>query len=176
MFLHEINLLPPQIIQVRVGRIYLRQAGRLVRFVIFLAGLLLLLLGGVYIVIWRMQILVAADRAADHDGQAAIATGAGKVNAQLGALQNWRAANAEWTPLAPQVLLAMPDGVQLTSVSVDREKSLLEVKGIFSRREVLVTFQRRLEELAWVEKVESPLSNFETGRATQFSLLVYRLP
>lgn len=176
MFEHEINLLPPNVIQVRTGQIYLRQAGRLVRFMIFLSGLLLLLLGGVYIVIWQMQILVSAERAGDHGRQAAITTGASRVNVQLAALQGWRAANAEWTPLVPQVLGAMPEGVQLTSLSHDQEKSLLEVKGTFSRREVLVKFQRRLEELAWVEKVESPLSNFQTGRAAQFSLLVNRRP
>lgn len=174
MMIHEINLLPPAVSAARAHRIYLGRSGRLLRSMIFLAGLMLLLLGGVYLVVWRTNMLVEADLGHEDERTLALLRDVGIVNAQMEAVAAWRDEHEAWTPLIPKLLAAMPTGILLTSLGVEAERPVLKIEGTFSQRETLVTFQRRLEGLEWVAKVESPLSNFETGNAAQFILLVFR--
>lgn len=174
MMEREINLLPPHVTQVRTARIYLSRLGRLTRFAIFLAIVLFAVIGMAYLVVWRTHQLIASEADHESERQVKVITQVQKVNAQLAAIAAWRTENVAWTPLVPEVLQVMPAGIELTSIGVTSAKQLLEVRGTFTRREILVAWQRRLEELAWVEKVESPLSNFQTGSNAQFSLLVFR--
>ena len=135
---------------------------------------MLLLLGGVYLVVWRTHVLVAADFGQKDERSLALLSEVTKVNAQMGAVALWQQRHEPWTPLVPDILTAVPTGIVFTSLGVEAERPVMDIQGTFTKRETLVTFQRRLEDLSWVERVESPLSNFETGSAAQFTLLVFR--
>ncbi len=170
----EINLLPPAIIAARSLRIYLGRLGRLTRFAIFLSLVVVSVTALAYVVVWRTQGLLLSQGKNKSDHQVAIVAQVQKVNAQLTALQAWQKENVAWTPLLPEVLRAIPEGISLLYVGVDSQKKLLEIRGTFDRRESLVVFQRRLENLSWVSTVESPLSNFQTGTDARFVLLIVR--
>lgn len=183
MMEREINLLPPQAIHTRTVRIYFGRTGQLIRFIVFLAGLLLIVLGAVYVVVWRMQVSTAADTAQKDEQQVATLQHVRKVNDQVAAIKSWQIENEPWTARLPEVLRVMPADIVLTLVGVKREgappvagQAVLELGGTFGQRESLVAFQRQLEALVWVGTVESPLSNFTTGSEARFSLLIHPKP
>lgn len=174
MMEREINLLPPTIIAARSLRIYLGRLGSLMRFIVFLAVVVLAATGLTYLVVWRTQHLVDSNIEAKNEHQEAIVAQVQKVNAQLAALEAWQKEHTVWTPYLPEILRSLPDGIGLSYIGVDSKKQSLELRGSFKRREDLVALQRRLEKLSWVERVESPLSNFQTGSDARFILLVWR--
>ena len=174
MIEREINLLAPRIIRLRTYRIYLDRVGHLIRFLLFLGGLLLAVLGGSYVVIrWTAASLTAQEGAGEDHTKATVAE-AQRINAQLAGIKLWRDQHRPWTPHLPDVFEVMPVGVILTDVSVDADTQELTLRGTFPRREALVAFQRQLEALSWVATVKSPLSNFETGNDGQFTLHIAR--
>jgi Tfp pilus assembly protein PilN len=176
MMEHEINLLPPQIIWQRTSRIYLDRSGHFIRFIVFLVGLLLIVLGAVYLVVWRTQVSTAGQGESQDNRQVATLKRVRTVNDQVTAIQLWRDEHVAWTPRLPAVLAVMPSDIVLTRVSVTEVARVLELSGTFGRRESVVAFQRQLESLSWVDKVESPLSNFATGSEAKFSLLIHPKP
>jgi len=174
MLEREINLLAPTIIRRRTARIYMDRAGHMLRFLVFLAAVLVGVIAGAYVVVrWTAASLTPGDTTTDERNRA-VAADVRRINAQLDAIKKWQEENPAWTPHLPEVFAAMPAGIVLTHIGVTAETAALELGGTFPRREALVTFQRQLEGLPWVEAVKSPLSNFETGTDAQFTLEVSR--
>jgi hypothetical protein len=176
MIEREINLLAPSIIKLRSWRIYWERLGHLLRFIIFLSGVLLLVIAGAYLVVWwTEQSLTNTTELGSAQSAAAVAE-VRRVNAQLAAVQAWQATNNPWTARLPAIFAVMPAGIELSYVGVKGDTQALELRGIFARRDALVSFQRQLEALPWVEAVEAPLSNFETGSDAEFQLRIVRVP
>lgn len=170
----EINLLPLPLQLRRRRRIYLARLGRLLRHVmgVLLTGLLVV--GGAYLVAERVKRVTVDAVQHDDSQQQALLEEMRRVNAQLGAVRQWREDHEPWLPQVEAALQELPAEVRLRAVAVTAAEDALELRGVFTSREALTLFQRRLEALPWVASVRAPLSNFATGEDNEFSLTLVR--
>lgn len=66
-----------------------------------------------------------------------------------------------YAALSPQLLElinTVPAGVKLNSLSFDRTNNKLILSGVAKERENLLSYQEKIKELLWIEKLESPSS------------------
>ncbi|MAF80868.1 hypothetical protein CL628_02535 [bacterium] len=174
MIEHQINLLPPPVREERTARVYLNRVGRLLRVA---AGMLLLLLlaqaagGGAYLYAQRS---LRADDAGGMEIASETRQLIASKNGTLGLADRWLQYYQPWTPLFRGMLAAVPSNIALTSIQLDEKTGALNIQGSVSTRVDVVNFRRQLEELEWVESVDAPLSNFETGDEASFSFAVKR--
>lgn len=77
-----------------------------------------------------------------------------------------------WSDRVSQVLGVMPKTMKLKQVKKDEADGLVELIGVTETRSEIKEFQSRLEELPWVESVESPLQNLTVGTTAEFSLIL----
>lgn len=168
----EINLLPTGQAKARLAVLYLRQSGRLLRWG-FVGGLIVLAVPLASLVANR-QITnqQAAEQLADAD-QAAFLAELEETNAFLAAVAERSDTQATPTGYVADILDAMPNNAAVTSLVWDASEQVIKLTGTIARRQDSITIQNRLEEIAAVTRVTAPLSNFQTGAATEFSLTIH---
>lgn len=170
----EINLLPQPLQLRRRRRIYLIRLGHMQRHVIgvLLTGLAVVV--GAYLVADRTKRLTV-DAVQHNDSEyTAFVHELTKINTQLVAVRQWRDEHEPWIVQVETALQALPPDVRVREIQVEEHEASLELRGVFTSREALTLFQRRLEGLPWVTDVKAPLSNFATSERTQFSLTLLR--
>jgi hypothetical protein len=169
----EINLLPPSLQRVRLRRLYLKRSGKIFRRLDIALGLILTMFIAVYFLLQSTHANLT-EQLTVSDTATTIPNDIRATN-ELLTLINDRIKNTEaLTPLIYDCLTTMPAGVVLSVVRVDEATGALILEGTFTSREDISIFQRRLEELPWVEAVDAPLKNFATGSQTSFSLTLTR--
>jgi len=62
-------------------------------------------------------------------------------------------------PLFRDLQSAMPAGVKLNDISLDREAKKASITGFAVTRDNVIAYKENLKKLSWVKGVESPLSN-----------------
>ena len=76
------------------------------------------------------------------------------------------------TDLLVPVLNARSEGIQITSISFDRETLSFSLRGIAANRDALVTYRRTVEGLDRVSEVTSPIANLARNINLEFTLTV----
>lgn len=170
----EINLLPPDVQRLRVTRIYLLHIGHFLRYIIILALMQIVVLGSTYAVVMLVNRLVSTDAVEGALKQEKLYSKVQDANDLVLAIHDYRERYKGWTLLIPDVLKLLPKDIKLTSLQADSEANTMRIQGVYSEREQLIAFQRQIKILPWVSALDAPLSNFETGNNSQFSLLIYR--
>lgn len=64
----------------------------------------------------------------------------------------------------------VPSGVRITSYSFDDESLSIELTGVADTREHLLDFEKQLEDVAFVDSVLAPLSNYDEKVDVSFSI------
>lgn len=164
----EINLLSPQAKRSRLRRLYLKSSGQILRAVI--AGLVItiaafgVIFGAIKMMNENTTQLNGSDEVVNQD----IIKETVQLNNFLQAMQDWSSDSELWVARVGEVLKNMPAAMQLSEIKLVEETGVLQIRGTFTSREALISFQRVLEGLAWVKSVEAPLSNFATGSSATF--------
>jgi hypothetical protein len=168
----DINLLPPLEIKGRRRRVFLQRFGRVLRASILAALLPNSVLASIYVFGLSERTVTPSgpvrETPAVDIGQEVVA-----ANAFVGAVSNWVEKNKPRTPLVADIIRLAPTGIKLTEVGVDGVSGSFQVKGTGTSREAMVLYQRQLEQLPWVTKLEAPLSNFATGREAGFMFNIW---
>ena len=167
----EINLLPTGQAEARLTVLYLRQFGRLLRW--GLVGLVVVLAVPVASLVTSRQITAGhtAEQQADAD-QVAFLAELEETNTLLAAVAEHSANQATPTVYLTDILDAMPTNASIISLVWDASEQVIKLTGTAARRQDSITIQNRLEQIPAVTRVTAPLSNFQTGAATEFSLTI----
>jgi len=170
----EINLLPPVTKDQRRTRIYLQRIGSLLRVSIRMTIIVAVVLG-VNAATYRYA-KVILERNEPQALQTAESTKrlVAQSNASIRLADAWLGEYQPWTPLLRGFLGAVPGNISLTSLRLDEVVGGLVIRGGVTSRADVVNFKRQIEELEWVEEVQAPLSNFETGSEAVFSFTAIR--
>ena len=168
----EINLLPTGLAEARLALLYLRQVSRLLRWasggaLLVLAVPLASLLASHFITVNQVTQLEAS-----RDQTAWLAE-LKATNALLSAVATRLESHATPAARVPEILQSLPAGASVTSLAWEAAEATITLAGTVAQRQDSITIQRRLEALPSVTRVTAPLSNFQTGTATSFSLTVH---
>lgn len=91
------------------------------------------------------------------------------VNMVLRQADTIQAEHKLWSPLLTRLAHAVPEGVVLTSLSVNASEDLLSLAGTATTREALLNLQQSLEELPEIEMISIPLSQLTQPTNISFS-------
>lgn len=172
----EINLLPPPALHTRHVRMYTDRIGKLQRLVLLMLLLMLASLAIIYAVYAVINIRLEQQLEAARANDTITIERINDTNRRLHAAQNWIRNAHTTSSLVPDILAAAPAGVVLNEISYDSELNVFTIRGTLNARSAVLAYQRVLEEVAWVERVEAPLSNFTTGADAEFTFTLYSKP
>jgi hypothetical protein len=172
-----INLLPLPTKTSRMRILYVVRAQRVLNLLVFVLAVavvfLLIMWGGLVWLQRRMQAdsVVKGAHIADSS-QAVVAT-----NAFLNAFHEQVGHSVLWTDKMTDLLTALPDGLQLSSVSVATTAkpptvTTLTAEGVTVDPTLVVAWRKKIEQLPWVASVTAPLDNFATDQHGSFVVTV----
>jgi len=78
-----------------------------------------------------------------------------------------------WSPVLIKTTQAIPENIKINSLKISKQESQLNLQGIAKNRETLLKLRNNLENLYFVEKIDSPLSNLLKKEDVNFNLIVY---
>ncbi len=167
----EINLLPPRAVVTRRKLVVTRRLAKLMRRVLMGEAVL-----AVMIIIGlnanqTLGKIVAQQFSESSSKQSELQTEVKQFNALIRDVNKWRSKYSAWSPMIKEILNALPEGVQINSLAAG-ETGQITVQGEFENAEQIVSYQRKLEQISGVARVEAPLSNYSTGSNQQFKLIV----
>lgn len=172
----EINLLPPEVRQAQVRQLYLFQLRRWLATTSGWLVLPLLVIVGAAGVAWQQGAIVRMYGETQVYMRPQVEQQIKEANRVIGAVDEWAGKNNPITPKLPYIFEAVPEGVVLTTLRLGDKGKSLTIFGRFPSREAFLAFQRQLEAIEWIEKVEAPLSNFASGGDNTFSVIVWLAP
>jgi len=76
------------------------------------------------------------------------------------------------TDLIVPLLEARTDGIQISSITFDRQTLSFSIRGVAETRESLVAYRRAVEDLERVQSVTSPIANLARNTNLEFTLSV----
>ncbi|MDP3997955.1 MAG: hypothetical protein U1C49_01330 [Candidatus Andersenbacteria bacterium] len=170
----DINLLPPQILDRRHKRLLWRDADRLIRLLILSVFVCLLVIFSAYVVVVFTDQTIGEATTHQLSGDDQTEKRLKETNLYLASFESRVEQQQLWLPLAAEALNGLPPEIELTEIGLNSKEGGLVMKGVFQKRESVAAYQRYLEGLSWVEKVEAPLSNFTTGDEVSFKFTIIR--
>lgn len=176
----EINLLSPSARKNRMRRLYGDRFNRL--FLVFFAGLVVILIvygvsfyGLSYFGNMLNESLPSVESVVSAPENEVIS-----INEEF-ELFGERVESLElWTDDIGDVFEAVPEGMTITEVQLkeplmeDESGSTLIIDGRSASRSSIVAFQRTLQDLDWVGRVEAPLKNYAGGEDAEFRFTLFR--
>lgn len=168
----EINLLPVALQTKRLHKSYGASLRHLLRRLI----ILLLLLVLAEIAVWG--VFLAINRSVNKTKDLAVESGldvlgqVDRTNSFVGQFERRLADFKMWSDTLDSVFGVTPELVTITQITVDEGTESIELNGQSPSQADLIDFQARLEQLSWVIDVEAPLSNFEIGLKSDYTLTV----
>ena len=160
---------PPDAQRERMVRLYFKRGGQIVSMVVlgslFLLVAELVVLGSLFWIRTDMQGLLPSN----SDEAKIVFQQLDTANARLSAVVAHARPSVYWSNRLLEVLEVMPVGVRVVRVSVESSRPALVVKASATSKALVVDFQKELEGLAWVDRVESPLQNFALSTDDTFS-------
>lgn len=170
----EINLMPREVVERRLRRLYLARIRRMLNRLCLLLVLLLV----AEFVIYFSLVLVRDDvmffEANESQNSQDVVESVEQINELLLEVEKRTSVYDAWTPQLQEVFSVLPNEMKLNTISVIEKDGSLIIEGESSLRSAAVAFQKELEALPWVERIESPLQNFALDPEAGFSLSVYR--
>lgn len=171
---HEINLMPREVTEKRLRRLYLARISRMLNR---LYPLLVLLLAAEFVIYFSLVLVrddIMLSEANGLQSSRDIAESAKQINELLLEVEKRTSVHNAWTPQLQEILSVLPDEMKLNAIGVIEKDDSLVIEGESSLSSAVVAFQKELEALLWVERVESPLQNFALDPGAEFSFSVYR--
>lgn len=173
-FGHEINLMPREVTERRLRRLYLARISRMLNR---LYPLLVLLLAAEFIIYFSLVSVrddIMLSEASGLRNSQDIVESVEQINELLLEAGKRTSVYDAWTPQLQEVLSVLPNEMKLSTIGVIEKDDSLIIEGESSLRSAVVAFQKELEALSWVKRVESPLQNFALDPEAGFSFSVYR--
>lgn len=169
----EINLLPPLVKRERTRRLLGQRVARLYWWVVLVMMVTTVALGAAWIALQQTNRQLQAV-VVQKPGPKGEVTTIRSLNQLLQAMQSRVVNSAPWGPAVTAVLAVVPPELQLTQLEAPAGKQQLLIGGTSANRAAVATLEQRLKKLAWVEKVEAPLTNLVLGREGTFSFTLQR--
>jgi Tfp pilus assembly protein PilN len=141
---------------------------RTILFAFFLGLLTLAVVAGFFWAMLQVVILNADGVAAQVQSleKAAQESTAGQVqekisllNKNINSLSNNYSNQTHWTVVLEKLLALTPVTIRFTRLDAATEEATLEISGVATSRADLISFQDTLKAAAFVQKMETPLSN-----------------
>lgn len=152
---------------------YFSRIGRLLRRLDVVALLLAIALGSLLgTVYWQQQALetsISEQTLASDAAEAEVKD----INRLVETIGQHAQEHVPTSNHIPEMMRAMPESVTLTAISISSETKAMTLEGNTVSRTALLEFQKKLEGLSWVERVESPLQNLASGSNGAFRLSIY---
>ncbi len=186
----EINLLPPGQLRARVHRLYGQRLRRL--YWSFMVGLSMVAAtyGSLYGIENALYQDIQRQVKESNGNDTSLQSQVQQANSLLAAFSSAVASQVLWTEMVDEVLAAVPADTVITNVSVKESaassgaaegtkpqvvpSSALIITGRSSSRTSIVEYERRLQQLSLVKRVEAPLQNLAGGAANTFSFTLYQ--
>lgn len=170
----EINLLPPPLLAARLRQLFVERLTHLGSRGILYLGMV----SAVLLAIWVGELAVARVlgeqlEEAGH-GDASLEESVRSTNAWLNEFAQRADQHPPWTPLLRQLLVGLPGEIKLTSLQITSQPDALQIRATASSRAAVIAWQRQLEAMPAIAKVESPLQNFATGPIVDFLFTLTR--
>lgn len=163
----DINLLPPEAKRERGRSIFHAKVSLLYWSIVVGVGIIVATLAAIFGVQYQVlsPLLVDGNMAGDRGSVPSVDS----TNRLLSEARTRVQEHTAWTERIDDVLSAVPTGVRITSLSVKGIPSVMVVEGQTASRVAVVDYQRALEELDGIARVEAPLKNFAGGNVISFS-------
>lgn len=169
----EINLLPPLIKRERRRSILGQRLSRLYWWLV----LVVVVTGGALGISWVLlrqtteQLRQTTAQKLEQKNEVGIIR---SLNQFLSAMAQRTKSDRAWLPDVMVVLAAVPPEVHVRDLAVVAGSQQLVIEGTATNRAAVATLAERLHGLAWVEKVEAPLTNLVVGQDGSFSFTLQR--
>lgn len=171
---HEINLMPREVVKGRLRRLYLARISRMLNR---LYPLLVLLLAAELFIYFSLlsvrDAVMFSETKKSQNGQGVVES-VEQINELLLEVEKKSFVYNAWTPRIQEILSVLPGEMKLNTIGVIEKDGSLIMEGESSLGSAVVAFQKELEILPWVERIESPLQNFALDPEAGFSFSVYR--
>jgi hypothetical protein len=171
---HEINLMPREVEESRLRRLYLARISRMLKRLYPLLFLLLVAEIFIYFSLISVRDDVILFEASGLQGSRDMVKNIEQINDLLLQVEKRSSTYTSSTPQVQEILSVMPGGVKLGLIGIAEKDGSLIIEGDYSIRSSVVEFQKELRVLPWVESVESPLQNFALKPGAVFSFNVFR--
>lgn len=186
----EINLLPPGELRARVRRLYSQRISALGWAIAIGLGMMTATYGSVYGIEYVLYRDIQRELRTADGNTAELKSQIQQANSLLAAISSATATQVLWTETVDDVLAAAPSDIVVVSLGVKESAvgvsgaagtqsqvtpaGALVINGRSSSRTAIVEYERRLQQLSFVKKVEAPLQNLAGGAANTFSFTVYQ--
>ena len=93
-----------------------------------------------------------------------------QINLTLAKTENIQKEYTKWTPLIIELFNAVPEGVNLSSVNLNKQNKIVNLVGSALTRNDLLLFKENLEKINWLSNIDIPPSQLIEKDNIQFSL------
>jgi len=93
-----------------------------------------------------------------------------RVNKLLDQTQNVQKGYIAWTPLIEEVASSTPQGVTLSSFTIDKIGQKMTLSGYAQTRDIFLQFQNELRGISFVSDINSPLSDLTKPENIAFNI------
>jgi len=95
-----------------------------------------------------------------------------KANKKLEKIDKVQKEYIAWSPLLMEIANAVPSGVRVESLIIDKKESSLKIKGQANTRDNFLITKSNLEKIFFISKVESPITNLLAKENVSFDLTI----
>lgn len=172
----EINLLPPAIKDDRLQRIYWSRIGNVIKRIIVIMVVFTGALGAMLGILYREQTILETTLAHETQSDQNIEKDVKDINRLLETINTHVQTQVSFSNRLPEIMRVMPESISMITLRVTSEPPTLVIEGIAASRTMLLDFQKKLEQLSWVDHVEAPLQNLATGSQGAFQVSIFPKP
>lgn len=96
------------------------------------------------------------------------------INAIIAVVDDRITKDPLWSPLISDIVARVPSGISITTLQLTETPQTLLLVGKATRGSAVVQYQRELEKLSWVERVDAPLQNFAVSPNATVTFTIFR--
>lgn len=169
----EINLLAPSVKAHRARKLLGDRLNYIWRRAVLMLLLCLVLMAVAYGVFTKNKRLFETSLSKSENQDAGTSEAVAKTNEFLTRFVTTIKENREWSKDFEEILKNVPSEVYLSEITARQSDGAFIIQGSTANRSKVIDFQRRLERISWVERVEAPLRNFATDSSGGFTFTVF---
>lgn len=96
-----------------------------------------------------------------------------QINYQLKEISNIQSEYIAWSPLLIEITNAIPEGVKLDSLKIDKNELTILMKGRAAVRNDFLILKNNLNNIYFIDKIESPLTNLLKKEDVDFKFTIF---
>lgn len=174
MIAPELNVLPPERKAIlRTEVMLLRSRKTLIVLTVTIAIILAGLYGASLILeqaVRSQQNALAQIRLGSGEETLALDANIKELNAKLVRMNSLEQNYTPWTPIVNDLFEAIPEGINVVQISINREEASASIRGSAKVRDNLIDLQERIESSERFSDASSPITNLLQREDIQFDM------